>query len=168
MKSALLFTFSFLIAAWLQVEPSVAQSKKSVYVAKVYTMDNKVVRGILNSADDKGLYLVRRLGDSAQFVNAAAIKEIKLRRKSKTNTGTTIGFLAGIAAGTGMVIALHNDDRLENTLRVVGGVLLTFTTTAIAGAISSHPDEVVHINGRTEDYLQSLSLIRSFTTDAGR
>lgn len=168
MKSALLFTFSFLIALSLQVEPSVAQSKRNVYVAKVYTMDNKVLRGILNSADDKGLYLVRRLGDSTQFVNSSLIKEIKLRRKSKTNTGTTIGFLAGIAAGTGMVIALHNDDRLENTLRIVGGVLLTFTTTAIAGAISSHPDEVVHINGRTEDYLQSLSLIRSFTAEAGR
>ena len=97
------------------------------------------------------------------FINALQIKELKLRRKSKASTGTTIGFLSGLAAGTGMVIALHNNDRVENAARTVGAVLFTFTTTAIAGAISSKPDEVIKINGRSEDYLQTLQHIQSFT-----
>lgn len=162
MKTSILSAFLLLFAIFSSKSTS-AQSNKNLHSAKVYTLNSKTWRGILTSADEKGIYLVRKLGDSSVFVNATQIKEIKLRRKGKSSTGTTIGFLTGLAAGTGGVIALHSQDRLENTLSVVGAVLLTFTTTAIGGAIASQPDEVIVINGRSEDYLQSLTRIKSFT-----
>jgi hypothetical protein len=156
--SVLIFFF-----ACFTIDRASAQSKKNLHFAKVSTFSGKTARGILYSADGKGLYLVRRIGDSSVFVSSAQIREIRLRRNAKTNTGTTIGFLTGLAAGTGAAVALNSDDRLQNTLNVVGAVLLTFTTTAIAGAISSRPDEVIQINGRTEDYLQTLNRIKTFT-----
>ncbi len=44
------------------VNTSFAQRKQKQYVAKVYTLDNKIVRGALRSAEDKGLYLAGRMG----------------------------------------------------------------------------------------------------------
>jgi hypothetical protein len=57
---------------------------------------------------------------------------------------------------------MHTDDKLENTLRGVGVVLVTFTTSAIGGVVSSGYNEVIRVNGRNEDYLQVLNRIQSF------
>lgn len=169
MRATLLPAFVFFTLITLfRCDSLFAQSQSNLHFAKVYTLDQKVFRGILSAADDRGVYLVRKLGDSSVFVNASQIKEIKLRKRAKAGTGTTIGFLSGLAAGTGLVVALHNDDRLQNAMRTVGAVLLTFTTTAIAGAIASKPDEIIQINGRNEDFLQSLNHIKSFTPAAKR
>ena len=164
MRTSLLFSFILTALFTLGVNGLSAQTKQKPYTAKVYTSNNRLVRGTLQSADDKGVYLSGRRGDTATFVNALQIKEIKLRRKNKSGTGSTIGFLFGAAAGVGAYIALDNGDKLENTIRALSGVLFTFTTTAIGGAISSRPDEVIHINGRNEDYLQVLQHLQSLST----
>ncbi|MGV3507713.1 MAG: hypothetical protein ACO1N7_00385 [Sphingobacteriaceae bacterium] len=163
MRSSILSISISLILISFGINSLSAQTKQKRYVAKVYTLDRKRVQGILESADDKGLYLSSKRSKTPILVSAQQIKEIKLRRKGKSGTGTTIGFLSGLAIGGGAVAALHNDDRLENNLRIVGGVVFTFITTAIGGAISSRPDEVIKINGRTEDYLQSLKHLQSLT-----
>jgi hypothetical protein len=141
--------------------------KAKKYSAKVYTLNNRTYQGILQSVNENGLYLKRSSRDTATFVSVNQIRQIKLRRKGKTSTGTTIGFLTGLAAGTAAVVALHNDDKLENTIRIVGAAVFTFATTAIGGAIASRPDEVIKIYGRTEDYLQVLGHLKSLSLQPG-
>ena len=140
-----------------------AQSKTKPHVAKVYTMDDKRYDGTLESVNDKGVYLSSRVGDSSRFISAQQIREIKLRRKGKAGTGTAIGFFSGLAIGAGAVVALHNDDKLENNLRLVSAAVFTFITSAIGGAISSKPDEVIKINGRYEDYMQVIQHLKSLS-----
>lgn len=137
-------------------------AKEKRYSVKVYGMDKNISRGILESADEKGVYLVRKIGAVPVFINAANIKQIKLRRLSKSGTGTAIGFATGLAVGVAAVVALHSDDNLENTLHAVGGGLFTFLTTAIGGSIGSRYDESILVNGRAEDYLQTLTHLQSF------
>ncbi len=166
MKTNLLSLLALTIALTFICSSSLkAQTGKKSYTAKVYTLDNKKVKGILLAADDKGIYLSGRSSkaESKQiFITALQIREIKLRRKNKVGTGSTIGLLAGLAIGGGAYAALHSDDKLENTLHAVGAVLVTFTTSAIGGAVSSGYSEAIQINGRNEDYLQVLNRIQSF------
>jgi hypothetical protein len=133
MKVFIKSTFTLILLVSLLTGKSFAQSKKNLHLFKIYTLDRKISRGILDSVDNNGLYLVKRIGRPRTFISANQIKTIKLRRKSKASTGTTIGFLTGLAAGTGAAIALHNDDRVENAIRTVSAVLFTFATTAVAG-----------------------------------
>ena len=162
MGTSLRFIFFLTFLTLIGLNSLSAQSRQKRYVAKVYTLDRRIFQGILESADDKGIYLTRKIGDTSQFINALQIREIKLRAKGKSGTGTLIGFISGLAIGGGTAVALQNDDKLQNTLITVGAVLFTFTTTAIGGAISSRPDEVIHLSGRIEDYLQRLQHIKSF------
>ncbi|MBC8052689.1 MAG: hypothetical protein H7Y13_06465 [Sphingobacteriaceae bacterium] len=163
MRAAILSAFLIFFLISFRTTAVSAQSKRNVHSAKVYTQDRKIIRGILTSANDKGVFLLKRKEKMPTLIEVYQIREIQLRRKSKAGTGTTIGFLTGLAASTGAVVALHNEDRKENALRLLGGVLFTFSTTAIGGAISSKPDEVILINGRNEDYLQNLNKLKSFT-----
>lgn len=137
-------------------------AKEKRYSVKVYSMDNKISKGILQSADAKGIYLVGKTGAKPTFIPSLNIKQIKLRRLGKSGTGTAIGFATGLVVGVAAVVALHSDDNLENTLHAVGGGLFTFLTTAIGGSIGSRYDETVVINGRDEDYLQTLTRLQSF------
>jgi hypothetical protein len=137
-------------------------AKEKTYTVKVYTVENKITKGTLSSVDEKGVYVIQRTGDRPIFIDALQIKEIKLRRKGKSGTGTTIGFVTGLAIGIGSVVALNSDDQLENTLHDVGAAVFTFLTTAIGGAIGSRYDETISVNGRTEDYLQALQRLKGF------
>ncbi|MBC7914013.1 MAG: hypothetical protein H7Y07_07815 [Pyrinomonadaceae bacterium] len=140
-----------------------ANAKEKRYTIKVYGMDNKITKGTLESVDEQGVYVFQKVGIAPVFINALQIKEIKLRKKGKAGIGTTIGFITGLAIGTAAVLTLQNDDKLENTLHIVGGGLFTFLSTAIGGAIGSKYSESFLIQGRTEDYLQTLQKLKSFT-----
>lgn len=163
MRTSLLSASIFLILISFGIGSLSAQTKKKRYVAKVYTLERRKFQGILESADDKGLYLARKIGDTSMFISANQIREIKLRRKGKSGVGTALGFFSGAVISGAAVIALRNDSKLENNLHAVGAVVFTFITSAIGGAISSKPDEVIKINGRNEDYLQVLKHLQSLT-----
>jgi hypothetical protein len=166
MKTYLLSLFALTFALTLICSNSLkAQTGTKSYTAKVYTLENKKVRGVLVAADDKGIYLLGKSGradSKPDFISASQIREIKLRRKNKVGTGTTIGLLTGLAIGGGAYAALHTDDKLENTLHGVGAVLVMFTTSAIGGAVSSGYSEAIQINGRNEEYRNVLNRIQSF------
>lgn len=138
-------------------------AKGKRYSVKVYGMDKKISRGILQSADEKGIYLVRKTGTVPAFIAATDIKQIELRRLGKSGTGTAIGFGTGLAASVAAMGLLHSTDNTENVLHAVGGGVFTFLTTAIGGSIGSRYDESILINGRNEDYLQTLSRLQGFT-----
>jgi len=139
-----------------------ASAKEKAYTVKVYGTDNKVKHGTLKSVTDKGIYILNRTSKEEIFLPATEIRQIKLRRKGKSGTGTTIGFFSGLAVGAAGIAALHSDDKLKNTSYAVGAVLFTFISTAVGGAIGSAYDETVTINGKNEDYLQTLERLKSF------
>ena len=143
------------------IQTSFAKEKR--YSIKVYGMDNKIKKGVLESVDDKGIYVVPKIGGTPYFIESTQIKLLKLRRKNKSGTGSTIGFALGIGAGVSGYTALNGNDNLVNTLYAVSGVVVTYFMTAIGGAIGSQYDETFQINGRSEDYLQTLQTLKSFT-----
>jgi len=143
-----------------------AQTKPKQYVAKVYTLDRKAVQGILQSANNQGIFIVRKVGDTSTFINALQIKQIKIRKKGKAGTGTAIGFFTGLAIGAGTAIALHSDDKLDNNVVSVGAVLFTFVTTAVGGAIASRPEDVILVNGNIEEYSLTLQKLQSYSLEA--
>ena len=67
-------------------------AKEKRYSIKVYGMDNKIKKGVLESVDDKGIYVVPKIGGTPYFIEYTQIKLLKLRRKNKSGTGSTIGF----------------------------------------------------------------------------
>lgn len=162
MKFPVIYLVSVFLLIAFQPAKLEAQTRQKYYNVKVYTLDKKVVRGVLNSVDDTGVYLMKRKNNVPEQISPVSIKLIKLTRKSKSSTGSLIGFLSGAAISTGTILSLDMKDKYD-VIRIAGGVLFTFTTTAIGGAISSRPDEVIHINGRTEDYLQNLNRLKTFT-----
>lgn len=143
-----------------------AQTKSKQYVAKIYTLDRKVVQGILKSANNEGISIVKKVGDTPIFISALQIKRINIRKKGKAGTGTTIGFFSGLALGAGTAIALHSDDKVKNNITSVGAVLFTFATTAIGGAITSKPEAVIWVNGIADEYSLTLRKLQSYSLDA--
>ena len=153
------FIFSFCFA----ITPVQAKRKDKVYTAKVYSVDKKVFRGTLQSADDKGVYLTTRSKPEGQLIALDRIKSIKIKSKSAVNTGFTVGLLTGLAAGTAGAVILHSDDKLQNTGLIVGGLWVTFLGGVIGGKIGGHPKEKISINGNSQVYAEKLSVIKNYT-----
>lgn len=162
MRISLSLISFFIVIALGSVSVS-AQTKPKQYVAKVYTLDRKAVQGILQSADNQGIFIIRKTGDTTTFINALQIRQIKLRKKGKAGRGTAIGFFSGLAIGAGTAIALHSDDKLNNSLFSVGAVLFTFATTAVGGAIASRPEDIILLNGNANEYAMALQKLQSYS-----
>ncbi len=139
-----------------------AQKKNKQYTSKVYLTSNKVERGVLQSADEKGIYILDRR-DSTHFIDLSQIAVLKLRPKKAASRGAVIGLLTGLAIGATATYFIEPDDALERTVSAVGTAGLSFASMAIGGSIGSRARETFQINGNRQDFLQHLQQIKSFS-----
>ena len=140
-----------------------AQEAQKYYAVKVYTVDNKIFRGVLKSADEKGVYLQTKSGGKELFIDKSNLRSLNLRPRKASTTGVIVGGLTGLVIGAGATLLFGPDDATEKAVSAVGTAGLTFIGAAIGGSIGSRSKEIITINGKTEDYSQNLARIRSFS-----
>ena len=142
-----------------------AVGKGKLYAIKVYTTDQKVHRGVIKSADEKGIYLASRTGGKELFIDKSTIAHINARPKKAASTGLILGAAIGLIGGGTAVILSKPDDATETAIAAVGTAGLTFIGAALGGSIGSKSTEKIHINGSAESYNQNLSRIKSLSLE---
>jgi hypothetical protein len=160
--TVVLRTFILLFIAFISVGSLSAQEKKKSYIIKVYTMNNKIERGYFSAADDKGVYVSETQDGDGELIPAGDIRMLQIRKKGAAGLGTAIGFVAGVAGSVAVYSAVGPETSTEKALTLVGGALGTFFTTAIGGAIGSHPVLKVHVNGNSSDYQSRVSALKAY------
>ena len=146
-----------------------SQSGRNTYHANISLSDGTKVRGMLASAHEDGLLILKRdLTDTVALVSPETIELIKLRRRGKIGRGALIG--AGGGALLGAIIGfVDGDDGPECFLLCytatekagIGALFLTPIGSGIGAVIGTKSDKVV-IDGNIDTYKARLSQLQGY------
>jgi len=146
-----------------------SQSDRNTYNANISLSDGTRVRGVLASASEDGLLILKRdLSDTVALVLPETIELIKLRRKGKIGRGALIG--AGGGALLGAIIGfVDGDDGPECFLLCytaaqkagIGALIFTPLGSGVGAVIGTKSDKVA-IGGNIDTYKARLSQLQGY------
>ena len=147
------------------------QKKQTYYKVWVRKTGGIFFRGILYSADENGVYVTGKNGETGYLIEPNEIISIKVRRKGKVGKSALIGGLAGFVLVGGLTYLTYQEQdcfmcnlfySTKAEAALFYGIPFGLLGSGV-GALVGTKKEIFIINGDTELYMNLLNKLNEYT-----
>lgn len=170
MKSTLLFLLGILIFFPIKLNAQVVAEEEQPYKVWVKLMDGTKVKGILYSANERGVKIMNIASldvSNLTSIESNSINLISLRRKGKVGKGVWVGGLTGASTGILLGIMSGDDDAgfinfSKEDKAIVGGITLGVLGTGVGALIATGKNKI-RINGNNDMFEKQVDVIKNYS-----